>query len=62
MILIRVFAQILKSRSRRGHGVQKNKVVGNSFLNTYTKEFLEYLAYFPSYTLFIVFIIPRLQL
>ncbi len=36
----------------------KIKVVGNSFLNTYPKEFFEYLVYLSSYTHFIVSIIP----
>ncbi len=40
MVLIRHYAHMLRSRSSRGHRVQKNKVVGNSFLNTYPKEFL----------------------
>ena len=40
MVLIRYYAHMLRSRSSRGHRVQKNKVVGNSFLNTYPKEFL----------------------
>ncbi len=62
MVLIRYYAHMLKSRSSRGHRVQKIKVVGNSFLNTYPKEFFEYLAYPSSYTHFIVSIIPRNQL
>ncbi len=62
MILIRCYAQILRSRSPRGNWVQKIKVVGNSFLSTYPKKFFEYLAYLSSYTHFIVSIIRRLQL
>ncbi len=62
MVFSKYYAHILRSRSLRGHRVQKIKVVGNSFLNTYPKEFFEYLAYPSSYTHFIVFIIPRNQL
>ncbi len=42
IILIRCYAKILRTTSPRGHWVQKIKVVGNSFLNSYTKEFFEY--------------------
>ncbi len=62
MILIRYYAHMLRSRSSRGHRVQKIKVVGNSFLNTYPKKYFEYLAYPSSYIHFIVSIIPRNQL
>ncbi len=62
MIFIRCFTKISRSRSPRGHRVQKIKVVGNTFLNTYPKEFFEYLVYLSSYTHFIVSIIPRIQL
>ncbi len=42
--------------------LEYQQIIGNSFLNTYPKEFFEYLAYPSSYTHFIVSIIPRNQL
>ncbi len=55
------YQQIIGSLTR-SPSTKKIKVVGNSFLNTYPKEFFEYPAYPSSYTHFIVSIIPRIQL